>query len=238
MNQMAYGLDIWYLIIGGGAMLISQLVRWRFNSTLKSLDQIRNGPNMTGAQIAEQMLQDHGIDDVKVISTGGRLTDHYNPADRTVNLSEAVYGRTSITAAAVAAHEVGHAVQHATQYSFLQMRSAIVPVVSLASRFSPMLLMIGIGIAASTGNIWIMGIGLIGFAVSTLFALITLPVEFDASDRALKWLERSGISIGEEKSLATRGLKWAAMTYVVAALTQLAYLLYYLRMFNQVRNQG
>jgi Zn-dependent membrane protease YugP len=230
------GFDMMYWVIGIGAMLVSQLVRWRFNATLKQLDQIQNQPNMTGAQIAEKMLRDYGVDEVRVISTRGRLTDHYNPADRTVNLSEAVYGRRSITAAAVAAHEVGHAVQHATGYSMLKLRSAIVPVVSLASRFSPILLMVGIGIAQATGNLMIMGLALVGFAASTLFALITLPVEFDASARALKWLERSGLSVGKDQELATRGLKWAAMTYVVAALTQLAYLLYYLQIFMRMQS--
>lgn len=232
-----FGFDAMYLVIGLGATLISQLVKWRFNSTLKSLDEVQNGPNMTGAQIAEQMLRDYGVSDVRVISTQGRLTDHYNPADRTVNLSEAVYGRRSITAAAVAAHEVGHAVQHNTGYSFLKMRSAIVPVVNLASKFSPFLLMIGFGIIQSTGDSTVLGIALIAMAASALFALITLPVEFDASNRALAWLERSGFSVGKEHTLAKKGLKWAAMTYVVAALTQLAYLLYYLRMFMQMRGR-
>lgn len=230
------GFDMMYWVIGIGAMLVSQLVRWRFNATLKELDQIQNEPNMTGAQIAEKMLRDYGIDEVRVVSTRGRLTDHYNPADRTVNLSEAVHNKRSITAAAVAAHEVGHAVQHATGYSFLKMRSAIVPVVKFSSKFSPILLMIGIAVAQSMGP-WVMALGIVGFGASTLFALITLPVEFDASARALQWLERSGTSISGDKSLATRGLKWAAMTYVVAALTQLAYLLYYINLFLKMRGR-
>ena len=228
-----------YYIIGGAVTLISWLVRQRFQSVLGKLSRIHTQSGMTGREVAERMLQDHGIQDVQVISTGGRLTDHYNPGNKTVNLSQAVYNERSITAAAVAAHEVGHAVQHATAYSMLKFRSAIVPVVSISSRFGPLAIAAGIGIMhmASQMGMTIFLIGILLFAASTLFSLITLPVEFDASKRALAWLESSGLSRGQEHEQAQKGLRWAAMTYVVAALTQLAYLLYYLMLFARMRGR-
>ncbi|MEM6261791.1 MAG: zinc metallopeptidase [Bacteroidota bacterium] len=220
-------------IIGIVAMLASTVVRNRFQATLNKLSQIPTSSGMSGREIAERMLADYGIQDVQVVSTGGMLTDHYNPGNKTVNLSEAVYNQRSITAAAVAAHEVGHAVQHATAYSFLKFRSAIVPVVSLSSKVSPWVLMAGIVMLESFPAI--LGVGLILLAASTLFSLITLPVEFDASKRAVAWLDRVQITRGEETDQAKKGLKWAAMTYVVAALTSLATLLYYLSIFMQRR---
>lgn len=212
---------------------LSWLVKNRFNATLKRLSQIPTQSGMSGKEIAEAMLRDHNIHDVQVISVPGQLTDHYHPGKRTVNLSEAVYAQRSVTAAAVAAHEVGHAVQHATQYSFLQMRSKLVPVVSLASRFSGPVLMAGIVVLQSFPQLLLVGLAML--AAATLFSLITLPVEFDASRRALAWLEQSGISRGEEQVQARKGLKWAAMTYVVAALGSLGTLLYYWSIYQRGR---
>ncbi|MEM6766304.1 MAG: zinc metallopeptidase [Bacteroidota bacterium] len=223
-----------YIIIGIVATLVSTLVRNRMMATMKKLSKIGTRSGLSGREIAEKMLADNGIGDVEVVPAKGMLTDHYNPANRTVNLSEAVYHERSVTAAAVAAHEVGHAVQHATAYPMLQFRSGIVPIVNIANRVSPLLIMGGLFLGALgsiSDLILLIGIGL--FAVSTLFSFITLPVEFDASKRALAWIESSGISTGEEKELAEKGLWWAAMTYVVAALTSLAYLLYYLSILNR-----
>jgi len=175
------------------------------------------------------MLRDNGISDVKVISVEGQLTDHYNPADRTVNLSPDVYNGRSIAAAAVAAHECGHAVQHAKAYSWLQFRSAFVPVVNVASTITTFTLFIGLILAVSSGNIWILAIGVAALALVTLFSFITLPVEFDASKRALAWLNTNNtvMQTGDEHAQAKDALWWAAMTYVVAALGSLATLMYY-----------
>lgn len=217
-----------YLIFGLVA-LASWLVRQRFQSVMKSLSQQRTSSNLTGQQIAQRMLQHYHVPNVQITATGGMLTDHYNPGNRTVNLSEGVYQQPSIAAAAVAAHECGHAVQHAKAYSFLQMRSALVPVVSVASRFSPWLLLAGIFTLQTFPQIMLLGI--IALAGSTLFSFITLPVEFDASKRALAYLESSGLARGEELAQAKKGLDWAAMTYVVAALGSLATLIYYATIF-------
>lgn len=188
---------------------------------------------MSGKEIAEKMLADNGIHDVKVISTPGRLTDHYNPANKTVNLSEAVYHQRNAAAAAVSAHECGHAVQHATAYSWLQMRSAIVPVVGVASKLSNFVIMAGL-ILAATGSILgntLFFIGILLFAMTTVFAFITLPVEFDASKRAVLWLQKENMVTQTELSGAKDALKWAARTYVVAAIGSLATLLYFIMMF-------
>ncbi len=217
-----------YLIFGLVA-LASWLVRQRFQRVMNGLAQQRTSSGLTGQQIAERMLQYYHIHNVQITATGGMLTDHYNPANRTVNLSEGVYQQPSIAAAAVAAHECGHAVQHAKAYSFLQMRSALVPVVSIASRFSPWLLLAGIFTLQTFPQIMLLGI--IALAGSTLFSFITLPVEFDASKRALAYLEASGLARGEELAQAQKGLNWAAMTYVVAALGSLATLIYYATIF-------
>ncbi|MEM6799872.1 MAG: zinc metallopeptidase [Bacteroidota bacterium] len=226
-----------YLMVGGLVTLISWLVRQRFQSVMKNISRVQTRSGLSGKEIAERMLRDNGIHDVQVISTGGMLTDHYNPGNKTVNLSQAVYGERNVTAAAVAAHEVGHAVQHATSYSFLKFRSAIVPVVSISSRIGPMAIAIGIGLMQAASQIGgtVFLIGIILFSASTLFSLITLPVEFDASRRALAWLDQSGLTEGEEHEKAVQGLRWAAMTYVVAALTQLAYLVYYIFIFMRAR---
>lgn len=186
---------------------------------------------MSGAEIAEKMLADHGIFNVKVISTPGRLTDHYNPVNRTVNLSEAVYNQRNAAAAAVAAHEVGHAVQHAQAYQWLQMRSKLVPIVSISSRFSQYMVIGGIILGAGAGQPGIGQLiaiaGLIFMALGTLFSFITLPVEYDASNRALAWLENKHIVTREELAGSKDALKWAARTYLVAALGSLAMLLYW-----------
>lgn len=178
-----------YWLILLGSMLLSWLVSARMKSRFSEYSQIPIP--VTGRQVAEQMLKDNHITDVKVISTPGHLTDHYNPADKTVNLSESVYNSNSIAAAAVAAHEVGHAVQHAQAYHWLGLRSALVPIVQLSSNLVGIVLMIGIVLLAMGGSPWVLGLGIGLFAVTTAFAFITLPVEFDASARALKWLDRS-----------------------------------------------
>lgn len=215
-------------------LIASWLVRHRFKSVMKKLSQMGTHSGMSGKEIAERMLKDHGIYDVQVISTGGMLTDHYNPLKRTVNLSEAVYNERSVAAAAIAAHECGHAVQHAKQYAFLQARSGLVPVVTIAARFAPWLILAGIFTVETFPALMLAGIVL--FAASTLFSFITLPVEFDASKRALAWLNQTGLTVGEEHEAAQKGLKWAAMTYVVAALSSLATLVYYVMIFMGSRD--
>ena len=219
-----------YILIGA-----ISLVSWLVSNTLKkkfkkySEIQLRNG--LTGAQIAEKMLADHGIYDVKVISTPGRLTDHYNPADKTVNLSEAVYNQRNAAAAAVSAHEVGHAVQHAKAYEWLTMRSKLVPIVSLTSSYSQWLVIGGLILGAAGGQsgigLAIAVAGLLFMALGTIFSFITLPVEYDASNRALAWLENKNMVSREELAGSKDALKWAARTYLVAALGSLAMLLYY-----------
>ncbi|QJX49198.1 zinc metallopeptidase [Hymenobacter taeanensis] len=206
-------------------MIASWLIQRRLQSKFERYSQVGLQSNLSGKQIAELMLADHGINDVRVISTPGRLTDHYNPADKTVNLSEAVYADRSAAAAAVAAHECGHAVQHATAYAALQFRSAMVPALSAVSKFMPILLFAGVFMLNSTPLPLTIGVGL--FALTTLFSFVTLPVEFDASKRALAWIDRRGIVTTQEHAMAKDALKWAALTYVVAALGSLATLLYY-----------
>lgn len=217
--------------------IISFIVQWRFKSKFKTYSEIGLTSGLSGRDIAEKMLADHGIADVKIISVEGQLTDHYNPADRTVNLSPEVYHGKSVAAAAVAAHECGHAVQHAKAYSWLQFRSSMVPVVSVASSLVQWTLMIGVLLMAFSGNIIVLSLGVAALALVTLFSFITLPVEFDASNRALAWLNtQGGIMSGnaDEHEQAKDALWWAAMTYVVAALGSLATLLYYASMlFNR-----
>lgn len=219
-----------YAIIG-----VITLFSWLVSNTLKrkfkKYSQVHLRNEMSGAEIAEKMLADHGISNVKVISTPGRLTDHYNPQNRTVNLSEAVYNQRNAAAAAVAAHEVGHAVQHAQAYQWLQMRSKLVPVVSISSRFSQYMVIGGIILGAGAGQPGIGQLiaiaGLIFMGLGTLFSFITLPVEYDASNRALAWLENKHIVTREELAGSKDALKWAARTYLVAALGSLAMLLYW-----------
>jgi hypothetical protein len=219
-----------YVLIG-----IISLLSWFISSKLKkkfkaySKIKLKNG--MSGAEIAEKMLSDHGIYDVKVISTAGMLTDHYNPKDKTVNLSESVYNQRNSASAAVAAHECGHAVQHAKAYQWLTMRSALVPMVSISSRFSQWLVFGGLILGATSGEtgigFYIAVTGLVFMAVATLFSFITLPVEYDASNRALAWLKNKNMLSQEEYAGSRDALKWAARTYLVAALGSLAMLLYW-----------
>ncbi len=216
-------------VIFGVFMLISWLVSNRLKSKFKKYSQIGLRSGLSGREIAEKMLRDAGVDGVRVISTPGKLTDHYNPMDRTVNLSPDVYNGRSISAAAVAAHECGHAVQHARAYAFLKMRSVLVPVISISSRYMQWVLLIGIFTIQQFPGILLAGI--VMFGLTTLFSFITLPVEFDATRRALVWLRDTGLTVGEEHSNAKDALKWASLTYVVAALASLATLMYYIMIF-------
>jgi Zn-dependent membrane protease YugP len=227
-------MDPLYLILVGGAMLLSHLVGAMLRRRFEEYSHIPLP--LSGREVAERMLAQNGIRDVKVISTSGALTDHYNPADKTVNLSQPVYHLNSVAAAAVAAHECGHAVQHATAYPMLAMRSSLVPVVQLGSNLAPWLLMAGIAGLAAGGGTTLLLAGIILFSATTLFALITLPVEFDASRRALVWLEQSGVATGLSHDKAKNALFWAAMTYTVAALASIGQLLYYILIFMQARS--
>lgn len=216
----------YYLIIGL-AMLVSWLVSSRLKSKFEYYSNVHLRNGMSGKEVAEKMLRDNNIHDVQVISVPGQLTDHYNPADKTVNLSEAVYMQRNAAAAAVAAHECGHAVQHAVGYSMLQLRSKLVPVVSISSNLMQFVLMGGIVVMAMSGNRLILLLGVIMFALTTLFAFITLPVEYDASNRAMKWLKDTGTVTSEEFVGVKDSLTWAARTYLVAALGSLAQLIYF-----------
>lgn len=221
---------ILYYVIIGVIALVSWLVSNRLQSKFDYYSRVHLRNGMSGAEIAQKMLQDHGIYDVKVISTPGRLTDHYNPVDKTVNLSEAVYNQRNAVAAAVAAHECGHAVQHAQAYAWLTLRSQLVPAVNISSNLSPWLIFGGIllGAGAKTGFGYYLALfGVILFAITTVFAFITLPVEYDASNRALAWLKNKNMVSQQEYAGAEDSLKWAARTYVVAALGSLAQLIYW-----------
>lgn len=222
-----------YMILAGAIMLASWLVSSRLKSKFEHYSKLHLQNGMSGAEIAEKMLADNGIRDVRVISTPGRLTDHYNPADKTVNLSEAVYNQRNAAAAAVAAHEVGHAVQHAQAYSWLTMRSKLVPVVQVASSFVQWILLAGILLINSFPQLLLVGI--VVFAATTLFSVITLPVEYDASNRALAWLENKRMLTQQEHDGAKDALKWAARTYVVAALGSIGTLLYYVMIYMNRR---
>lgn len=222
---MAFGgIDIIYYILTIGAMLISSWVGSMLKKRFREYSE--RSISMSGAEIAAKMLHDEGITDVEIISTPGQLTDHYNPLNKTVNLSDVVYSQRNVAAAAVAAHECGHAVQHAKAYGPLKMRSTLVPIVSLSSKFMMYVLMIGLFLAAS-GNTMVLLIGVIMFATTTLFSFITLPVEFDASKRALVWLDNSHAMGDLDHEKAKNALFWAAMTYTVAAIASLGQLLYF-----------
>ena len=223
----------YYLIIGI-SMLISWLVSSRLKSKFEYYSNLHLSNGMSGKEVAEKMLRDNNINDVQVISVPGQLTDHYNPADKTVNLSEGVYMQRNAAAAAVAAHECGHAVQHAVGYSMLQLRSKLVPVVNISSNLMQFVIIAGVGVMVATrsienpnGNTLVLLIGVIMFALTTLFAFITLPVEYDASNRAMKWLKDTGTVTAEEFVGVQDSLKWAARTYLVAAIGSLAQLLYW-----------
>ena len=219
--------------------VVSFAVQWRFKSKFKQYTEMPLGSGYSGKDIAEKMLKDNGIYDVQIISAEGQLSDHYNPMDRTVNLSPEVYHGRSVAAAAVAAHECGHAVQHAKAYSWLKFRSAVVPAVNVASKITQWALMIGVMLMIFSGDITVLAIGVVALAVVTLFAFITLPVEFDASNRALVWLQSNrGIMQADiENDQAKDALWWAAMTYVVAALGSLATLVYYASMLMGRRDE-
>lgn len=222
----------WILFIG--IALISYIVQQNLNSKFKKFSKIPLSSGMTGREVAEKMLQDHGIYNVTVTSTPGHLTDHYNPTNNTVNLSPEVYNGNSVAAAAVAAHECGHAVQHAVAYAPLQLRSALVPVVSFASNWVQWILLAGIIMVQTMPSI--LFIGIILFAMTTLFSFITLPVEIDASRRATAWLQRAGITSNYDHPMAVSALRSAAYTYVVAALSSLATLIYYVLIFTGNRD--
>lgn len=226
------------LLLMGIIMLASWLVGWQLKNKFEKYSKIHLRNGMSGAEIATKMLHDHGIYDVKVISTPGRLTDHYNPIDKTVNLSEAVYNQRNAAAAAVAAHEVGHAVQHATAYSWLTMRSKLVPVVNVASNLVQWVLLAGILLIQLYNNTTVLFVGVVLFALTTVFSVITLPVEYDASNRALKWLETKNMVTREEFAGAKDSLKWAARTYLVAALASIGTLMYYVMMLTGVRSSN
>ncbi len=217
-----------YLIFGF-FMLLSWLVSSQLKRRFEEYSQIPNSAGMNGKEIAEKMLRDNGIYDVQVISVEGQLTDHYNPQKKTVNLSPEVYHGRSVAAAAVSAHEVGHAVQHAQAYMWLQMRSTLVPIVSVASQWMQWVLLAGIIFFNSFPELLL--IGIVMFASTTLFSIITLPVEFDATARGLAWINNAGITRGVEQEKAKNALKWAALTYVVAALSSLATLMYYIMIY-------
>ncbi|MBR2607723.1 MAG: zinc metallopeptidase [Bacteroidaceae bacterium] len=227
-------MDTTYIILFVGIALLSYIVQANLKSKFEKFSKIPIGGGMTGRDIAEKMLRDNGIYDVKVTSTSGTLTDHYNPMNNTVNLSEGVYNSCSIAAAAVAAHECGHALQHAQAYAPLKMRSALVPFVSFASKSLTWVLLIGIITVQTFPQILLCGIIL--FASTTLFSFITLPVEIDASRRALAWLSSAGITNVSNHSQATSALRSAAYTYVVAALSSLATLIYYILIYSRNRD--
>ena len=218
---------IWIIFIG--IAVISYLVQANLKNKFDRYSREPIAGGMTGREVAEKMLHDNGIYDVTVTSTNGMLTDHYTPANKTVNLSESVYNSCSVAAAAVAAHECGHAVQHATAYSFLQMRSKLVPAVNFSSQIMSWVLLAGIILIQSMPQILLIGIAL--YAITTLFSFVTLPVEIDASRRALQWLNHSGITFGTTHAHAQDALRSAAYTYVVAALGSLATLIYYIMIF-------
>lgn len=222
---------IGFYIIIGLVSLISWLVSQKLKNKFKYYSEVQLSNGLSGKEIAQKMLNDNGIYDVKIISTPGQLTDHYNPLTKTVNLSESVYGQRNAASACVAAHEVGHAVQHAQTYQWLQLRSSLVPAVNISSKFSQWLVIGGLILSAVSGNtgigFTIAVIGLAMMGVATLFSFITLPVEYDASNRALAWLKTNNMLTNSEQDAAKDALKWAARTYLVAAIGSLAMLLYW-----------
>ena len=222
---------IGFYILIGLVSLVSWLVSQKLKNKFKYYSEVQLENGLSGREIAEKMLNDNGIYDVKIISTPGQLTDHYNPQDKTVNLSESVYSQRNAAAACVAAHEVGHAVQHAQAYQWLQLRSSLVPAVNISSKFSQWLVIGGLILGAASGDsgigftIAVIGLGMM--AVATLFSFITLPVEYDASNRALAWLKTNNMLTNREQDGAKDALTWAARTYLVAAIGSLAMLLYW-----------
>ena len=213
-------------------MGLGMIVQSRLKSKFTEYSKIPTTSGLSGKEIAEKMLHDNGIYDVSVVSVNGFLSDHYNPTKKTVNLSPDVYAGKNISAAAVAAHECGHAVQHATAYSMLSLRSALVPLVQISTNLSQWIILIGLGLfTVGGGNSTVLLIGIILFAISTVFSVVTLPVEFDASSRALKWLNSSLVTLPAEHDKAQDALKWAALTYVVAALASITMLVQYILIY-------
>lgn len=214
-------------------MAVGMLVQFRLKSKFKEYSMVPTSSGYNGKEVAEKMLRDNGIFDVQVVSVTGFLSDHYDPTRKVVNLSEDVYEGRNVSAAAVAAHECGHAVQHATAYSMLMLRSRLVPVTQISTTLSQWVIIAGLGLYGfGGGNQTVLLMGIILFAVSTLFSIVTLPVEFDASARALAWLNRANITRPEEHEKAKDALKWAALTYVVAALSSIAMLVYYIMIYS------
>lgn len=228
---------IGYYLIAGVMFLVGMLVSGRLKAKFQEYGMIPLSKGLSGKEVAEKMLRDSGIYDVRVESVDGFLSDHYNPQNKTVNLSPDVYAGRSISAAAVAAHECGHAVQHAAAYAPLKMRSSLVPIVQISTTLSQWVILAGAGMLIGRSNPTILLIGIILFAFSTLFSIITLPVEYDASRRALAWMESSGLTNREEHDKAADALKWAARTYVVAAISSIATLLYYILLFTNSRSR-
>ena len=222
-----------YMVLDGILMLIGMVVSGRLKSKFHEYSQIPLDSGLSGKEVAERMLRENNINDVQVVSVGGFLSDHYNPQNKTVNLSPDVYAGRSISAAAVAAHECGHAVQHATAYSMLQFRSALVPVVTITTNLSQWIILAGLGVLGfGIANQTLLLVGIVLFAFSTLFSLVTLPVEYDASARALRWMENTGLTSRREHDQAADALKWAARTYLVAAISSIATLVYYILIFT------
>ena len=223
-----------YWIIFIALMVVSFIVQRTLTSRIEKYSKTPISSGLSGKEVAEKMLRDNGIYDVQVTCTSGYLTDHYNPATKTVNLSQGVYQGRNIASAAVAAHECGHAVQHATAYQWLTMRSKLVPAVQFGSQFSQWILLAGIVLMSmqllNVGR-WVLLVGIAFFALTTLFSVITLPVEYNASERAVEWLDTHAITTGNETSMAKDALKWAARTYLIAAISSLATLLYYVMIF-------
>ncbi|MCB9251064.1 MAG: zinc metallopeptidase [Flavobacteriales bacterium] len=223
-------------ILGIVFFIISLWVSNKLKSKFKKYSEVRLQSDMSGEEIAKKMLSDNGIYDVKVVTVEGQLTDHYNPLNKTVNLSHAVFYERNAAAAAISAHECGHAVQHSKSYAWLNLRSKLVPVVNASSNYMQWIILAGIMILYATKNPTILIAGIVLFALTTLFSFITLPVEFDASKRALKWISDNNVVTESEYEMSKDALKWAALTYVVAALGSLATLLYYISMLNGNRN--
>lgn len=225
--------SIWIFMIV--VMFLSMIIQNMLQSRFEKYSRVRTNSGMTGAEIARKMLANHGITDVKVTCIPGRLTDHYNPQTKTVNLSESVYNESSVAAAAVAAHECGHVVQHEKGYLPLKLRTALVPVVSFSSNIVQWVLLAGVLMVTMFHSYPVLIAGIVLFALTTLFSFVTLPVEINASHRAVAWLENAGITNYETKPMAIDALKWAAYTYVVAAVGSLATLLYYISFLNDRR---
>ena len=225
--------EAFFMVIAVG--IAGMIVQWRLRAVVSKYSKVPAPMGMTGAEMAEMMLRQNGVYDVQVTHTGGYLTDHYDPRNKTVNLSDDVYNGRSISAAAIACHECGHALQHAMGYAPLRMRSALVPVVQISSTLSTWLIIGGLIMTASSGSQMLCWIGVGLMCMSALFSIITLPVEYNASNRALAWLESSGMLVGKELRGAKISLRWAARTYLVAALSAIASILYYVALINRRR---